>query len=135
MVESDQSTVLARRAARLLPAPPDTGDAFGMLAWEELVLATAKRLGMVARCDTRHLPPDVVMPAPGTKVTWQTLLKLGALLYSDDAIGDRAAGWFTSTTTTLSETAAARWGSAENAGACAGGVRRMRGRRVELAHD
>lgn len=39
---------LAHRAAEVLPEPPAAHDAFGYLAWEELVLSTARRLADLA---------------------------------------------------------------------------------------
>lgn len=44
MVADERVLAISRRVAPLLPEPPAPHDAFGYLAWEELVLATARRL-------------------------------------------------------------------------------------------
>lgn len=41
----ETGTQLARKAASVIPEPPAAHDPFGYLAWEELVLCTATRLG------------------------------------------------------------------------------------------
>jgi hypothetical protein len=82
---------LAQRAAELLPVPPAAHDAFGYLAWEELVMSTARRVHQLAGAPQLHpghsgrAPACVALEPDAVRVSAGTLLRLGALLaVSDD---------------------------------------------------
>ncbi len=81
---------LARKAAELLPEPPAAHDAFGYLAWEELVVSTARRLQWLLG-DAAMAPSPVTGAAttltlqPGTaRLDGQALLTLSGLLAAGD---------------------------------------------------
>jgi hypothetical protein len=78
MERFERVTVLAQRAAALLPEPPHEDDAFGFLAWEELVLTTARRIGDLAGDDLLKMS-RACGTAPGSGITWQALVKLAVL--------------------------------------------------------
>ncbi len=77
---------MARRAAELLPEPPPSHDAFGYLAWEELVLSTARRLQRLLDDRTLGSRPLAVptLAVPG-RLDGDALLALAVLLVHDDA--------------------------------------------------
>jgi hypothetical protein len=94
-VVGDRVLELARRAADLLPEPPAAHDAFGMLAWEELVLSTARRLQAHLDVATLLAPPTAPTlrrrPA-SARLDADSLITLAVLLaHTDDATcGDLA---------------------------------------------
>ena len=69
----DRMLTLVRRAAELLPGPPRAHDAYGFLAWEELVMDTVARIGELAgpelprlmRRSGARLPKDGVLDVRG----------------------------------------------------------------------
>ena len=73
-------TTLARRIAELLPEPPSPDDPFGYLAWEELVLTAAGRLGLQARLHLRTLSCRRAGTPDSHRVTWQDLIRLASLV-------------------------------------------------------
>lgn len=80
---------LAAEAARLLPEPPAGHDAFGYLAWEELVVDTARRLS--------HLGADcaaepVTLTPHTRRLDGAALLSLATLVAdaTDPEAGQRA---------------------------------------------
>lgn len=86
----EQVTELARRTASVIPEPPGAHDPFGYLAWEELVLGAAARLGALSPAPA---PTDWsqglldISPATG-RLEAQALTSLAAVLYD----GGTAAG-------------------------------------------
>ena len=82
---------LARKAAELLPEPPAAHDPFGYLAWEELVVSTARRLQWlmpIAETASPALSSEGLTLQPGTaRLDALALLTLAGLL----AAGDDAA--------------------------------------------
>ena len=75
-------TTLARQAADLLPEPPAAHDAFGYLAWEELVVTTARRLAWIAGGDLGAIPAgdDLHRDAATDRLDAATLLALAAVV-------------------------------------------------------
>lgn len=79
---------MARKAAELLPEPPAAHDPFGYLAWEELVVSTARRLQWLM--DDPEPSASVDLPValtlqPGTaRLDGQALLTLARLLATGD---------------------------------------------------
>lgn len=71
---------LARRIAELLPEPPSPDDPFGYLAWEELVLTAAGRLGAQARLHLRVLSRRRADAPDSHRVTSQDLICLASLV-------------------------------------------------------
>ncbi|MFJ3667392.1 hypothetical protein ACIPSE_13140 [Streptomyces sp. NPDC090106] len=87
---ADESVMAcARRAAELLPEPPAAHDSFGYLAWEELVLSTARRLQrLMDEAELRAHPQDTALalsPATG-RLDAPSLLNLAARLTRDDGV-------------------------------------------------
>jgi hypothetical protein len=74
---------LAERAARLLPAAPTSGDTLMWMSWQELVWATASRLGAVGG----HLLDDLGIAGASdcdeSSVSAEQLVKLSVLLHED----------------------------------------------------
>ncbi|MEX5635417.1 hypothetical protein [Parafrankia sp. FMc2] len=77
---------VARRAAELLPEPPPAHDSYGYLAWEELVLSTARRLQRLLSYETLATTPAASLAlVPGTgRLDAEFLLTLSVLLAQDD---------------------------------------------------
>jgi hypothetical protein len=70
---------LADEAARLLPEPPAGHDAFGYLAWEELVLSTARRLAQFGEFP-EHGAGRVALGTRSHRLDGTSLLSLASLL-------------------------------------------------------
>jgi hypothetical protein len=94
VLQNEAAAALAQRAAELLVEPPEAHDAFGFLAWEELVLSTAARIGRIAGCALES-PSD-----PGceeeqpttTSVTGAMLISLARLVRTrPELAGERLA--------------------------------------------
>ncbi|MFJ9390861.1 hypothetical protein ACIRON_18690 [Nocardioides sp. NPDC101246] len=78
--------VMARQVAPLLPEPPAPHDAFGYLAWEELVLTTARRLRSYVPDDvtTSHTPlPTVRFSAATGRLCAESVTTLAVTLARD----------------------------------------------------
>jgi hypothetical protein len=78
---------LARQAAELLPEPPAPHDAFGMLAWEELVLSTARRLQAFLDDATLLAPPATTRlhcASASGRLDGASLITLAVLLIDAD---------------------------------------------------
>ncbi|MBV6757447.1 hypothetical protein [Rhodococcus opacus] len=71
---------LARRIAELLPEPPSPDDPFGYLAWEELVLTAAGRLGAQARLHLGALSHHSAGTPDSHRVTSQDLIRVASLV-------------------------------------------------------
>jgi hypothetical protein len=88
-VADEIAMAVARRAAELLPEPPAAHDSFGYLAWEDLVLSTARRLQRLlddATLMTRPQAAPLVL-SPGTgRLDGTSLLALAARLAHEDGI-------------------------------------------------
>jgi hypothetical protein len=86
LVADERVMVMARRVAPLLPEPPAAYDAFGYLAWEELVLTTARRLApylSAAVVDSPiRLPALRFSPASG-RLDAESVATLAVLLARD----------------------------------------------------
>ncbi|RMB83799.1 hypothetical protein [Streptomyces shenzhenensis] len=85
----ESATAVAWRAAELLPEPPAAHDSFGYLAWEELVLSTARRLQRLLDDTTLMTRPQAaaLVLAPGTgRLDGTSLLALAARLAHEDGI-------------------------------------------------
>lgn len=82
----ERMLAMARQVAPLLPEPPAPHDAFGYLAWEELVLTTARRLRPYVLDDdtTRHarLPALRFSPVTG-RLGAESLATLAIVLARD----------------------------------------------------
>ena len=79
---------MARKAAELLPEPPAAHDPFGYLAWEELVVSTARRLQWLM-ADAEFASPDafpraLTRQAGTARLDAQALLTLAGLLATGD---------------------------------------------------
>lgn len=85
-VADERAMTVARRAAELLPGPPPAHDGYGYLAWEELVLSTARRLQRLLSHETLATPPAPSLAlARGTgRLDAEFLLTLSVLLVHDD---------------------------------------------------
>jgi hypothetical protein len=83
--------MLADEAARLIPEPPASHDAFGYLAWEELVVTTARRLSLIAGTDECSTAAITLTLRSG-RLDGRALLTLATLLTdpSDSQAGERA---------------------------------------------
>ena len=83
---------MARKAAELLPEPPASHDPFGYLAWEELVVSTARRLHWLmgdaepaSRSESSAELPTALTLQPGTaRLDGEALLVLAGLLATGD---------------------------------------------------
>ncbi|MBM9464099.1 hypothetical protein JL108_11620 [Aeromicrobium sp. YIM 150415] len=83
MIE-ERVIALAHRAAELLPEAPAVDDAFGYLAWEELVLSTVGRLHWVSGNSLPvALESDVLLDPKTIRLDVMSLLALTSLLASD----------------------------------------------------
>jgi hypothetical protein len=81
---------MARQAAALLPGAPSSHDSFGYLAWEELVLSTARRL-LQFGADVPAGPPTLQLEPVSARVDASALISLAGLLAArDDAACERA---------------------------------------------
>ena len=97
---------LADEAARLLPEPPAGHDAFGYLAWEELVVDTARRLALFSG-GLGDLEPasDVLTLTPHTRrLDGRGLLSLATIVNDDPCAGERAL-WLAVTNSDLGDCA------------------------------
>lgn len=87
----ERVTSLARQAAYVLPEPPAAHDAFGYLAWEELVVSTARRLAHladIAPSTSSHPSRGDVRLDPATgALDAASLLALSALLADTGDVG------------------------------------------------
>lgn len=87
---------IARRAAELLPEPPAAHDAFGYLAWQELVLSTAQRLQWLLdrdgiRTPCRDEPTTLTLTPRSDRLDADALLALTGLLANDDTAAGEVA--------------------------------------------
>lgn len=79
----ERMLTMARQVAPLLPEPPAPHDAFGYLAWEELVLSTARRLHPYLPADeiTSHVPlPALRFSALTGRLCAESLVTLAIVL-------------------------------------------------------
>lgn len=81
----ERVTEVAQRAADMLPEPPAAHDAFGYLAWEELVLSTARRLQWLMELPPHNgptgTPLDLALAPLAGHLDGTALLTLAALLW------------------------------------------------------
>ena len=75
----NQATALAEQAADLLPEAPAEHDSFDYLAWEELVLSTARRLLWAAGGELNAQTHTPRLDALTGRLTGTDLLALAAL--------------------------------------------------------
>jgi hypothetical protein len=79
---------MAHKAAELLPEPPAAHDPFGYLAWEELVVSTARRLqwlmGDAEPSGSVELPVTLTLQPGTARLDGQALLTLARLLAAGD---------------------------------------------------
>ncbi|GAA1948191.1 hypothetical protein GCM10009798_04200 [Nocardioides panacihumi] len=80
---NERVEMLAEQAAALLPGPPAVHDAFGYLAWEDLILSAVRRLQSLAD----DVPALAAAGArlPSLQLDGTGLLVLAARLANDDA--------------------------------------------------
>ena len=79
---------MARKAAELLPEPPAAHDPFGYLAWEELVVSTARRLQWLMDDPEPYacveLPVTLTLQPGTARLDGPALLTLATLLATGD---------------------------------------------------
>lgn len=83
---------LARRTAAVLPEPPSADDPFGYLAWEELVLDAATRLGALQPGPVPvECPAGLLHLSPGTgRLDAEALTALATVMKDAGAAGGEA---------------------------------------------